>query len=130
YSMGQLAVIDVKSKAVKKIGQPALIIGVDASPDAQYFRVTLQSKPYSYTVPVSNFATVEQLWDATGKSVAEIVKRPLREGTGANGDDSTGGGGGRGGAQSDSGKRNLMWNPVGAGLVYLEQEAAPAGRAG
>jgi dipeptidyl aminopeptidase/acylaminoacyl peptidase len=129
YSLGQLSVIDVKTKAVKKIGQPALFTAVDASPDGQYFRVTLQTKPYSYLVPVSNFGTVEQVWDATGKSLAELSKRNLTEGQGNTGD-STGApgfGGGRGGAQSDTGKRNVAWHPVGPGLIYLQAEAAPAG---
>jgi len=129
YTLGQLALIDVKTRAVKKIGAPALITTVDASPDGQYFRVTLQTKPYSYLVPVSNFGTVEQLWDASGKVITELSQRKLVEGT--NPRDSTAGafGGGRGGAQSDTGKRNLQWNPVGAGLVYLESEPAPAGAA-
>ncbi len=52
YTLGQLAMIDVKTKTVKKIGAPALFTNVDASPDGQYFRVTLQTKPYSYLVPV------------------------------------------------------------------------------
>ena len=60
YTNGQLALIDVKSKAVKKIGQPALITAVDASPDGQHFLVTLQTKPYSYLVPVSSFGTVNR----------------------------------------------------------------------
>jgi dipeptidyl aminopeptidase/acylaminoacyl peptidase len=127
YTRGQLALIDVKSKAVRKIGQPALITAVDASPDGQYFLVTLQTKPYSYLVPVSSFGTVQQVWDAAGKLLAEVTKRPLVEGQSAN--DSTDGFTGRGGAQADTGKRNLQWNPVGPGLVYLQAEAAPA-RAG
>jgi dipeptidyl aminopeptidase/acylaminoacyl peptidase len=126
YTKGQLALIDVKTKAVKKIGAPALITAVDASPDGQYFRVTLQSKPYSYLVPVSNFGTVEQLWDATGKVLAEVTRRPLNEGQRS--DDSTAGFGGGRGAQADTGKRNLRWNPVGTGIVYLEAEAAPPGQ--
>ena len=126
YTMGQLAVIDVKTKAVKKIGQPAMLIDVNASPDGQYFRVTLQTKPYSYYVPVSNFGAVEQIWDGTGKVLAEISKRPLREGEAA--DSAAGGGrGGQGGAAADTGKRNLDWNPVGPGMVYLLLEPAPRG---
>jgi len=128
YTNGQVALIDVKTRAVKKVGQPALVTAVDASPDAQYFLVTLQTKPYSYLVPVSNFGTVEQIWDASGKVLAEVAKRPLSEGQSAN--DSTGGFGGRGGAQSDTGKRNLEWNPVGPGVVYLHAEAPPAGANG
>ena len=126
YTLGQLALVDVKSKTVKKIGAPALITDVDASPDGQYFRVTTQTKPYSYLVPVSNFGTVEQIWDANGKVLAEVAKNPLRESAG---NDSTPGAGGRGGAGADSGKRNVEWNPVGSGLVYLMAEAAPASRA-
>jgi hypothetical protein len=106
YTMGQLALIDVKTKAVKKVGQPALITGVDASPDGQYFRVTLQVKPYSYLVPVSNFGTIEQLWDVNGRSLALLSKRALSEGSpGSSGaTDSTGApiAGGRGGAQADT----------------------------
>jgi dipeptidyl aminopeptidase/acylaminoacyl peptidase len=132
YTLGQLATIDVKSHAVKKIGQPSLITNVDGSPDAQYFRVTLQVKPYSYLVPVSNFGTVEQLWDANGKVLTEITKRALTEGSGGAADTANGGAafGGRGNAASDTGKRNLAWNPVGAGLVYLQGDAAPAGGRG
>ncbi len=129
YTLGQLALIDVKSKAVKKIGAPALITAVDASPDGQYFRVTLQVRPYSYLVQVTSFGTVEQLWDATGKVITVLAKRPLNEGS-AGGSDSTGGFGGRGGAQSDTAKRNLQWNPVGPGLVYLLSEAPAAGTGG
>ncbi|MEO6878518.1 MAG: prolyl oligopeptidase family serine peptidase, partial [Gemmatimonadaceae bacterium] len=124
YTMGQLALIDVKTKAVKKVGQPALITNVDASPDGQYFRVTLQQKPYSYLVPVSNFGTVEQLWDASGKSLAEISRRALVEGS-----DGTPNGG-RGGAGADTGRRNLEWNPVGSGLIYLYGDTAAATPAG
>ncbi|MDB4874686.1 MAG: hypothetical protein JWM41_1132 [Gemmatimonadetes bacterium] len=130
YTMGQLALIDVKAKTVKKIGSPALITNVDASPDGQYFRVTLQTKPYSYLVPVSNFGTVEQLWDANGKVLAEITKRGLVEGSPGAADTTVQAYGGGRGAQSDTGKRNLAWNPVGAGLVYLQGDVAPAGAAG
>lgn len=131
YSTGQLAVIDVKSKTVKKIGAPGLITDVNASPDGEYFRVTLQTKPYSHLVPVSNFGTVEQLWDANGKVIAELSRRRLSEGD----RDSTraAAGGGRGGAQSDTAKRDLRWNPLGPGMMYVEGSAAggaPAGRGG
>jgi dipeptidyl aminopeptidase/acylaminoacyl peptidase len=50
YATGQLAVINVKTKAVTKIGTPAMIMSADASPDGQYFRVTTMQKPFSYIV--------------------------------------------------------------------------------
>ncbi len=138
YTTGQLVVIDVKSKVAKKVGAPGMIEAFDASPDAQYFRVTLMQKPFSYVVQQSSFGTVEQLWDINGKVVAELQKRPLREMP-----DSTQAGagfGGRGGADGPNGKRLLSWMPTGAGMYYVAGDsaargngngaAAPAGAAG
>ena len=137
YTTGQLAQIDVKSKAVKKIGAPAMIRSVDASPDGSHFRVSVMTEPFSYRVPSSSFGSIDQLWDNTGKVVAELGRTPLREGE-VGDDDAPGGGFGRGAtaSASDTGKRNLQWNPVGPGLVYLQSsfitsnEPARAGRGG
>jgi dipeptidyl aminopeptidase/acylaminoacyl peptidase len=126
YTTGQLAIIDVRSRAARKVGAPAMLRSVDASPDGQYFRVSLMQEPFSYIVPTSAFGSVDQLWDATGKVVAELGSTPLREGdTGF----------GRGGpAAPDTGRRSLQWNPVGPGLVYVKSVFADngsgAGRAG
>ncbi len=135
YTTGQLAQVDVKSRAVRKIGAPAMIRSVDASPDGAYFRVSLMAEPFSYRVPTSSFGSIDQLWDASGKMVAELGRTPLREGE--VGDDDAPAGFGRGATQSasDTGKRNLQWNPVGPGMVYLQSVFAangtePAGRAG
>src|SRR6185503_13137183 len=127
YTTGQLAQIDVKSKAVKKIGAPAMIRSVDASPDGAYFRVSVMTEPFSYRVPTSSFGSVDQLWDNAGKVVADLGRTPLREGE--SGDDDAPGGFGRGAAQpaSDTGKRNVQWNPVGAGMVYLQSVFATSG---
>jgi dipeptidyl aminopeptidase/acylaminoacyl peptidase len=135
YTTGQLAQIDVKSRAVKKIGSPAMIRSVDASPDGGYFRVSAMSEPFSYRVPTSSFGSVDQLWDSNGKVVADLGRTPLREGE-VGDDDAPFGGFGRGAtpSASDTGKRNLQWNPVGPGLVYLQSvfipSNEPAGRAG
>ena len=121
YVTGQLAVIDVKTHAVRKVGAPAMISSVDASPDASYFRVTTMQEPFSYVVQYGSFGTVEELWDASGKVVAEIQKRPLREGQ----EPDTATAGGRGGRNADA-KRDLAWMPHGTGMSYLEAE--PSGR--
>jgi dipeptidyl aminopeptidase/acylaminoacyl peptidase len=128
YTTGQLVVIDVKSKVAKKIGTPGMIQSVDASPDAQFFRVTLMLEPFSYVVQTSSFGTSEQLWDATGKMVAELQKRPLREMP-----DSTQAGagfGGRGGGEGPGGKRMLAWMPTGAGMYYVASDSARGGNGG
>ena len=80
YTTGQLALIDVRSKRAQKIGAPAMIRSADASPDGKFFRVTKVTEPFSYIVPVSNFGTVEELWDANGALVTTLAKTPLREG--------------------------------------------------
>jgi dipeptidyl aminopeptidase/acylaminoacyl peptidase len=124
YTTSQLALIDVKSKAVRKIGAPQMIRSVDASPDGLYFRVTTMLEPFSYVVPVNSFGTKQELWDNTGKVIATLAESPLREG-------GRGGFGGRGGAApSDTGKRNLEWNPVGTGLVYLQSVMGAANTGG
>jgi dipeptidyl aminopeptidase/acylaminoacyl peptidase len=124
---GQLATIDVQSRAVRKFGQPAMIRSVNFSPDGAHVRVTRMVEPFSYVVPVSSFGTVEEVWDQTGKVLAELSKRPLNLGvqTGRGGgpqtDDDEPGPGGAG----ESSKRELTWRTDGQGFTYLEQEPAP-----
>ncbi|MEQ1693151.1 MAG: prolyl oligopeptidase family serine peptidase, partial [Gemmatimonas sp.] len=136
YTTAQLAAIDVKTKAIRKIGTPRMIRAVEPSPDGAHFRVTVMTEPFSYVVPVSNFGSVQELWDATGKVAATLTRTPLREGGATDGGDAPAfGRGGGGGAATDTGKRNIQWNPVGPGLVYLQSvfaagSGAPQGRGG
>lgn len=124
HTTGQLALLDVAKRTVRRIGAPAMIRAVDASSDAAYFRVTRMTEPFSYLVPVSSFGGVQELWDATGRSLATLQTTPLRE-------EGRGGfGGAAAGAGADTGKRNIQWNPAGPGLVYLQSVyAAPSGDA-
>ncbi len=119
YTTSQLALINVKSKALRKIGAPRMIRAVDASPDGAYFRVTVMTEPFSYVVPVNSFGSVQELWNANGQVIDTLSSAPLREE----------GRGGRGGgaATPDTGKRNLQWNPAGPGMVYYQSVFAAAG---
>ncbi len=126
YATGQLAVIDAKTGAVRKVGKPSMIQSVNASPDGQYFRVTRMQHPFSYVVPVGSFGNREELWDPTGKVIVEIAKRELREGGGpAATDDDPAPAAQAARAAADTAKRSIAWNPVGPGMIYLQQEAAP-----
>ena len=127
YSTAQLALLDVKTRTARKIGTPKMIRAVDASPDAQYFRVTQMTEPFSYLVPISNFGSVQELWDATGQVIATLNTTPLREGAQDGTDAPAGGRGGVVQTSADTGKRNIQWNPVGPGLVYLQSVFAAAG---
>ena len=119
YVTGQLATIDARTGAVKKIGAPAMVFGVEAAPDARYFRVTLMQKPFSYIVQYGAFAQAEEIWDAAGKKVVELASRPVRE-SDANEDRVAG----------DTARRSFGWMPNGAGLYFLKQEPAPARASG
>jgi len=140
YTTGQIAIVDVKSKNVQKIGAPLMVRSIDVSPDGDYARVTQMTEPFSYIVPVTSFGSITELWDLarSGKIITTLSKTPLREGgRGGDGDDAPVGRGGQSNP-SDTGKRNIQWNPVGPGLVYLQsvftgdggQAAGGGGRAG
>jgi dipeptidyl aminopeptidase/acylaminoacyl peptidase len=112
YVTGQLVLIDVRSRAVRKIGAPAMFSSVDVSPDGAYLRVTTMQEPFSYVVQYNSFGTTEELWDTSGKVLAEIAKRPLRLARDTS--DTPGN-------REEGAKRGLSWMPQGPGLYYLEQ---------
>lgn len=127
YTTGQLATIDVRTGKTQNVGQPAMIESVDVSPNGKYFRIRTMSQPFSYVVPVSNFGSKEELWDTTGKALAELDKRALSLGEAAPTTPTPGpgaGGGARGQGAGGNGKRNLAWRPDGQGLSYIEVEPA------
>ncbi len=133
HATGQVALVDVSTRAVRKVGAPTMVRSVDLSPDGQYLRVTRMMKPFSYIVPVSNFGSVDEVWDFSGKALAQITSRPIN--LGAVPDDPNADpavappqGGGRG-AGNETGKRELAWRTDGPGFAYLEQEPAPPGSA-
>jgi dipeptidyl aminopeptidase/acylaminoacyl peptidase len=128
HAIGQLAVIDVQSRAVRKVGKPDMIRSIDASPDGKFVRVTRMTKPFSYDVPVNNFGTIEEIWDLDGKMLVKLNDRPLNLNIQDDDDppDPGAGRGGRGGA-NQQGRRELAWRADGQGLTYLEQEPPPAG---
>jgi len=119
---GQLAVVNTRSRAVKKIGAPGYIRGIDAAPDGQYFKVTYVEKPFSYLLPVSAFGTRDVVLDATGALVREIAKRPLRESEDPMDAPA------RGRATVDTSKRDLKWHPTAPGLLFLQVAPATARR--
>ncbi len=129
---GQLVLIDVATGTARNIGSPDMWRSLDISPDGKYFRATTLLKPFSYNVPLSEFGTLDAVYDFTGKKLADIVKRELRESTVTRGGPTptTGqppaaGFGGRGGRPDD--RRNVAWRPDGQGLSFLQLEPRPRG---
>jgi dipeptidyl aminopeptidase/acylaminoacyl peptidase len=145
HATGQLVLVDTQASAkdakakaspakgapaagVRKIGQPGMIRALDVSPDGKYVLVTRMVKPFSYIVPVSNFGSVEEVWDLEGKALAKVTERPLNLGT----QDATAPDPSEPPAfnANQQGKREVAWREDGQGLTYLEQDPAPAGEAG
>ena len=112
FVTGQLALIDVRSRAVTPVGGPAMISAVDPSPDGRWLQVTRLERPFSYVVQYGSFATIEEIWDAGGKVVAVINRIPVREAS------DTASAAAR--AVRDSAKRNIAWIPDGRGLTWIE----------
>ncbi len=128
YSRGQLALIDVRSRAVRPIGAPQLIRTLSASPDGSHFRITTLDEPFSYVLPVASFGQTESVVDGTGRALVELSKRPLREGEDPDAPAPTLTPAQRAAAAaSDTGRRNVQWHPTDAGLLFT-QMAPPAAR--
>ena len=132
HATGQVALVDVATRAVRKVGAPAMVRSIDLSPDGQYLRVMRMTKPFSYIVPVNNFGSVDEVWDLSGKALAEITSRPINLGAvpdDPNADPAAAPQGGGRGTPNETGKRELAWRTDGPGFTYLEQEPAPPGSA-
>ena len=121
HTTGQIAIIDLRSRAIQRLGSPAMIANVDPSPDGKYFRVTTMQRPFSYIVQYQNFGQVEEIWDAAGTVLAQVTKRPLRESPDT---------GDTPGPRQDGSKRGLSWLPSGEGLYYLEPVPGRSGQSG
>ena len=117
---GQLALVDVDTRRVVNIGDPAMIRSFDFSPDGMYARVTTMRHPFSYIVPVTSFGRVEEIWDRDGNVLAEIEETELN--TGIRGAPSAPG---VAGDEEEPDRRSIAWREDGAGLVYLRMEPAP-----
>ncbi len=121
FATSQLARIEVPSGRIHPIGKPALIRSIDPSPEGEFIRVTILQEPFSYLVPVSQFGSKEEIWDARGEVKATLADRPLRFGGATPPADS--------GRQEEE-RRSLTWRPDGKGLSFLQRAPREAPRRG
>jgi len=121
HATGQLAVIDVETRGVTNFGNPAMITSIDFAPTGEHVRVETMKKPFSYVVPVRSFGHLEQVWDRNGTVLAELADEDTQ--TGLDGNLPTAPG--VGGQSEEPDRRDLAWRADGAGLTFLQVEAAP-----
>ncbi|MCH7991314.1 MAG: S9 family peptidase [Gemmatimonadetes bacterium] len=120
HATGQLAVIDVDSRNVTEMGEPAMVTSFDFSPTGEYARVETMQKPFSYIVPVRSFGNVEEVWDRSGTVLVELERTETQTGLDGNLPSAPG----VGGNEDEPDRRQLAWREDGAGLTFLQQESA------
>ncbi|MEA2570262.1 MAG: hypothetical protein QOI24_2263 [Acidobacteriota bacterium] len=79
YTTTQLAMVDVLSGNITKIGSPAVITKLVRSPDGQYLLVERLLTPYSSLRMFNRFATEVEIWDISGKKLETLARQPLAE---------------------------------------------------
>jgi len=77
YATSQL--VKNTNGAETKIGNPAIFINIEISPDNKYLLIERIDKPFSYLVPAGGFNSTIYITDITGKLVKEIAKIPSSE---------------------------------------------------
>lgn len=78
YGASQLALVDVASGKITKIGKPALYSAVDAAPDGEHILVDVIKRPYSYVVTYGRFPHDVEVLDRSGKS-QKLASLPLAD---------------------------------------------------
>jgi len=112
YSTGQLVAIDVARRRGRPIGEPAMILGVQVSPDGMHAIVNTRTKPFSYIVPARQAGSMEEVWSLeTGTVLALLSEQELNEGAPNDTTDSD---------TADPEKRSFSWRPDGQGLSFLQ----------
>ncbi len=79
YATSQLAVIDVATNAVTRVGKPGIFTVVDVAPGGDHVLVETLKKPYSYVTTYDRFAHDVQIWDRAGKVVQVLASLPIAD---------------------------------------------------
>jgi dipeptidyl aminopeptidase/acylaminoacyl peptidase len=85
YATAQLAVVDIATGGVKKVGNPGIFADIAVSPAMNCILVDRVKRPYSYSVPYSDFAHAYEVWDMDGRTVKVVADLPPAEDVPING---------------------------------------------
>jgi len=75
----QLAVVDVATGALTRVGEPGLVLECKSSPDGKFLLVTRLRRPFSYRVPYFYFAREIQVQNLTGAVVRTLASLPVSD---------------------------------------------------
>ncbi|MCE9573135.1 MAG: prolyl oligopeptidase family serine peptidase [Deltaproteobacteria bacterium] len=79
YATSQLALVDVASGAITRVGKPAILADVDAAPDGDHLLVESIRAPYSYVTTFGNFARDVEVWDRSGRVTHAVAHLPVAD---------------------------------------------------
>ncbi|HET7553738.1 MAG TPA: prolyl oligopeptidase family serine peptidase [Gemmatimonadaceae bacterium] len=111
YTRSQLVEL-APGKAPRAIGEPRMYESISLSPDGRYILATYIERPFSFITSYRGFPRRTVVLDRSGKLLATIESRELREG------------GGRPDSDRDRSPREIAWRPDSAGLSYLQRDSA------
>ena len=107
YATSQLAFVDATTGKSTPVGQTAIILSVDRSPDGQHLLVTRLQRPFSYLHPDSAFPKEIEIWDTKGKVTHKVATLPLSDQVPIDG--------------VITGPRNVTWRPTDpATLIWVK----------
>lgn len=107
YATSQLLSVDARSGSSVRIGEPAIYLGAEPSPDGRFILATRIHQPYSYRVPYYYFARSVEVLDPSGKLVRTVADLPVSDEVPRSG--------------VTVGPRNVEWQPAKpAQLVWTE----------
>lgn len=78
YATSQLVRIPIGGAPVP-LGKPGIIAQAVPSPDGKHILVETVKRPFSYTVPVSRFPRLVEIWSADGALVHTLANIPLAD---------------------------------------------------
>ncbi len=79
YATTQLALVDIGSGAITRIGAPAIVADIDLAPDGEHLLVQSVHRPYSYVTTFDHFAHDEDVWDRSGRPLHRMASLPLAD---------------------------------------------------
>ena len=79
YAASELALVDVTTSALTKLGKAAPYANIDAAPGGEHILVETLHKPYSYVVTSDRFPRRVQVLDRAGKVVSSVADIPLAD---------------------------------------------------
>jgi dipeptidyl aminopeptidase/acylaminoacyl peptidase len=75
----QLAVVDITTGNVKKLGQPAIYDEARFSPNEAYLIIHRIKRPFSFNVPYDLFAQTYELWGKEGNLIKTLVDKGIMD---------------------------------------------------